>query len=492
MSHRNDGMIHDAATPAPPSRARPSDDATLRAFVAALGPGGVIAGDGDRTGYEVDWRGKYRGRALAVLRPANVAEVAAVLRICTAEGIAVVPQGGNTGLCGGATPDAGGRQVILSLQRMRALRAIDPAGATITCEAGMTLAEAQGLAEGAGLLLPISIASEGTATVGGAVATNAGGLNVLHYGSMRGMVLGVEAVLPDGSLWSDLGGLRKDNTGYAVSQLLTGSEGTLGVVTAACLALCPRPSGHTTFLAGLDDPAQALTLLAALRGASAEAVTAWELISTVSADILRSEPPHLTLPLARAHRWYLLGEVSHFGAVADAQDATLDRLAALCDGLGIDDIVQATSQTQRTALWALREGISMAERSLGPSLKHDVSVSPGRVAGLAVALVDECAELVPGLRLNVFGHVGDGNLHINVLPLERGVALPEGVATAVTRHIYDRTHDAGGSFSAEHGVGQAKLAEMQRYKSPDHLRILRAIKAALDPQGLMNPGKVLP
>jgi FAD/FMN-containing dehydrogenase len=492
MSQRNDGMIHDAGTSATLPFAAAKGDDIMQAFSAVLGPAGMVADDAGRAPYETDWRGKYHGRSLAVLRPADTAQVAAVMRICAHHGIAIVPQGGNTGLCGGATPNTAGRQIILSLQRMRRLRSIDAEGASITCEAGMPLAEAQGHAEAAGLLLPISIASEGTATVGGAVATNAGGLNVLHYGSMRGMVLGVEAVLPDGSLWSDLGGLRKDNTGYAVSSLLTGSEGTLAVVTAACLALSPRPSGHTTFLAGLDDPGQALAMLSALRAGAAEAVTAWELFSTVSADILRSEPPHLTLPLARAHGWYLLGEVSHFGPPSDAQAATLERLANLCDDLGLDDIVQATSQAQRASLWALREGISTAERSLGPSLKHDVSVSPGRVAGLATALVSECADLVPGLRLNVFGHVGDGNLHINALPLERGVAMPDRVADAVTRHIYDRTHDAGGSFSAEHGVGQAKRAEMLRYKPPDHLRVLRAIKSALDPQGLMNPGKVLP
>ncbi len=469
-----------------------SDQAVLTEFLAVLGQAGVIAAPADRAVHEVDWRGTYRGQALAVLRPASTDEVAAIVAICAREGIAIVPQGGNTGLCGGATPDAAGRQVILSLHRMRRLRSLDAAGASMICEAGMPLAQAQAHAQAAGLLLPISIASEGTATVGGAVATNAGGLNVLHYGSMRGLVLGVEAVMADGSLWSDLGGLRKDNTGYAVSALLTGSEGTLGIVTAACLALSPRPTGHTTFLCGLDTPEKALAALAALRIRSAEPVTAWELFSAVSADILRTEPPHLPIPLARAHPWYLLGEVSHFGQAEREGDTVLDKLADVCDGLGIDDVVQAASEAQRASLWALREGISTAERAMGPSLKHDVSVAPARVADLAMALAVECGALVPGLRMNIFGHVGDGNLHINALPLHHGVPLPRDVAARVTRHVYDRVHQAGGSFSAEHGVGQAKLDEMRRYKSADHLRILRAIKTALDPRGLMNPGKVLP
>lgn len=475
----------DLGSPAP-------DVAFLGALADIVGPGHVIRDDKGRAGFEVDWRGRYRGQALAVVAPPDTAALAEVVRLCRGAAVAVVPQGGNTGLCGGATPDASGRQVIISLQRMTRLRSLDAEDAEMVCEAGMPLAAAQAHAADAGLLLPLSIASEGSATIGGTVATNAGGVNVLHYGSMRRLVLGVEAVLPDGSVWSDLGGLRKDNTGYAISALLAGSEGTLGIITAASLALSPRPSAHLTFLAGLPDLALAGAALADLRRRTGEAITAWEVFSDTAADLLAAEGPRLGLPLAARHPWYLLGELSLFGAAEPRQAAALDDLADTCAALGLEDIVPASSEAQRAALWALREGITEAERAFGPSLKHDIAVRPSRIAEVAVGLERACAALDPGLRMNIFGHVGDGNLHVNALPLERGKPMPEALATAVTRLIYDRTHAAGGSFSAEHGIGQAKCAEMTRYKDPAALRLMRQIKQALDPDGLFNPGKVLP
>ena len=464
----------------------------LHALGRIVGGGHVIADSPGRAGFDSDWRGVFRGRSLAVVAPADAAQLADVVRLCAGRGLAVVPQGGNTGLCGGATPDTSGRQIVVSLRRMTGLRRLDAEDAVMVCEAGMPLATAQAHAADAGLLLPVSIASEGSATIGGAIATNAGGVNVLYYGSMRRFVLGVEAVLPDGSLWSDLGGLRKDNTGYDVSALLAGSEGTLGIITAAALALAPRPSGHLTFMAGLQDLAQASAALAVLRARTGEAITAWEVFSATSADLLGNEGPRLSLPLARSHPWYLLGELSLFGAAEARQDAALEDLAAVLDGLEVEDVIPATSGNQRLALWALREGISEAERAFGPSLKHDISVRPSRIAAFAMQLSEDCARLDPRLRMNIFGHVGDGNLHVNALPVARGEPLPDRLADAVTRLIYDATHAAGGSFSAEHGIGQLKRAEMTRYKDAATLRVMEQIKAALDPEGLFNPGKVLP
>jgi FAD/FMN-containing dehydrogenase len=468
------------------------DPAFLGALADIVGPKHVIHDARGREGFEVDWRGRYRGQALAVVAPPHTAALAEVVRLCARAGVAMVPQGGNTGLCGGATPDASGRQVIISLRRMTRLRSLDADDAILVCEAGMPLAAAQDHAAAQGLLLPLSIASEGSATIGGTIATNAGGVNVLHYGSMRRLVLGVEAVLPDGGIWSDLGGLRKDNTGYAVSALLAGSEGTLGIITAASLSLAPRPSAHLTFLAGVSDLSQATAALADLRRRTGEAITAWEVFSDIAVDLMAQEAPRHGLPLGGRHPWYLLGELSMFGTAAARQAVALEDLAETCAALGIEDIVTAGSEAQRAALWALREGITEAERTFGPSLKHDIAVRPSRIAEVAAGLARGCAMLHPGLRMNIFGHVGDGNLHVNALPIERGAAMPETLATAVTRLIYDQTHAAGGSFSAEHGVGQAKCAEMARYKDPAALCLMNRIKAALDPEGLFNPGKVLP
>lgn len=467
-----------------------------RAFLAAVaeivGDKAVLTEPDDRAPFEADWRGIHSGTALAVISPKTTQEVACVVRLCARHRIALIVQGGNTSLCAGASPDSSGHQIILNLRRMRQLRSIDADNACMICEAGMPLAEAQDHAAEAGLLFPLSIASEGSATIGGTISTNAGGLNVLHYGTMRRLVLGVEAVLADGTIWSDLRQLRKDNTGYPISSLLAGAEGTLGIITAASLSLSPRPSGYTTVMVGLDDPAQAMEALRKVRQRTGEAVTAWELFNHVSAGILAEEPVCKTLPLARAHPWYLLGELSNFGSDAARGDDLIEALASVFDAMGLDDAVPAQSDAQRADLWGLREAITEAERACGTSLKHDVSVPISAIAGLAQDMTTACADLDPALRLNVFGHVGDGNLHVNVLPLERGKPIPSKLAQAVSRLIYDKTHAAGGSFSAEHGVGQTKLAEMTRYKDPAALVAMRRIKAALDPDNLLNPGRLLP
>lgn len=465
-------------------------NAIVEGLAKIIGDDRVLSAAADRAPYETDWRGKYRGLCLAVVQPANTHEVAKVVEFCVRHGVPIVPQGGNTGLCAGATPDGSGAQIVLSLMRLRNLRAIDAEDGHMVCEAGMPLAEAQGHAEAAGLILPLSIASEGTATIGGVVATNAGGVNVLHYGSTRQLLLGLEAVLPDGTIVSRLAPLRKDNTGYDIVSLLAGSEGTLGIVTAATLALSPKPSGYTTFLAGLSDVRQARAALRAVRALAVGMTTSWELFSAVSAELLMQLPTAVPLPLTQGHEWYLLGEISHFAS--DSDSGVLEALAEVFAKQDIDDVVVAASGQQRADLWMIRETISEAERAAGPTLKHDIAVAPSKIDGFVKALLPACRAIDPEVRINIFGHVGDGNLHVNVLPRERGRALADDEQERFSTCIYDLTHAHGGSFSAEHGIGQQKLAQMARYKSLAELNLMRTIKGSLDPRGLMNPGKVLP
>lgn len=468
------------------------DQALIAALAAIVGETAVLNTLEAKAPFETDWRGCYSGTAIAVVCPKTTEEVSRVVRLCADAKTPIIVQGGNTSLCAGATPDTSGTQIILSLHRMRQLRMMDAGNACMIVEAGMVLAEAQDLATQSNLLFPLSIASEGSATVGGAISTNAGGVNVLHYGTMRALVLGVEAVLADGSIWSDLRQLRKDNTGYSISSLLSGAEGTLGIITAASIALSPKPTGYTTFLVGLNEPAEAMDALGRVRQMTGEPVTAWEVFNHVSSEILAASPVCKSVPLSRSHPWYLLGELSNFGGDAATNDPLLEALAANLEAMGLDDAVPAMSIAQRDELWALRDGITEAERACGTSLKHDISVATSKITQLVEDLTADIAKLNPALRLNIFGHVGDGNLHVNVLPLRRGVPIETDLAEAATRMIYDRTQDAGGSFSAEHGVGQTKRAEMARYKDVVALATMRRIKTALDPENLLNPGRLLP
>lgn len=465
-----------------------SKEAIVQGLVEIVGENRVLTNAADRASYELDWRGKYQGLCLAVVQPADTDEVSKVVGFCARHKVPMVPQGGNTGLCAGATPDTSGAQIVLSLERLRNLRTVDIDDSHIICGAGMPLAEAHNHAEAAGLLLPLSIASEGTATIGGVVATNAGGVNVLHYGSTRQLLLGLEAVLPDGTIVSRLAPLRKDNTGYDIVSLLAGSEGTLGIVTAATLALSPRPSGYTTFLAGLSDIRQARAALRAVRSIPSGIATSWELFSAVSADLLMQLPTAIPLPLMESHEWYLLGEISHFGN----DSGVLEALAEVLTEQGMDDVVVAASGQQRADLWVIREAISEAERVAGPTLKHDIAVAPSKIDEFVKILLSASGDIDSTLKINIFGHVGDGNLHVNVLPRERGCALTDDEQERYSTCIYDLTHNFGGSFSAEHGIGQQKLKQMARYKSPAELKLMHTIKRSLDPLGLMNPGKVLP
>ena len=438
----------------------------------------------------VEPRGLYQGKALALVRPASAKEVAAIAALCDKARIAIVPQGGNTGLVGGQTPDGSGEQIILSTQRLRAIREVDPDADVMICEAGVTLAEAQAAALAVDRLFPLSLASEGTCTIGGNVSTNAGGVTVIAYGNTRDLVTGVEAVLAGGRVVNALSKLRKDNTGYDVKSLFIGAEGTLGVVTAASLRLFPNPKARATAFVGLASPRRALELLGVSRERLGGGVTSFELVSrmahdmTVGAGLARG-------PVEGAHPWYVLMEASSQSphgldqAFAETLEIAFER------GI-VEDAAIAASLEQRHEFWRLRESIPEAQVREGGSIKHDVSVAVGAVP----AFIDEATRAIeafePGARVVAFGHLGDGNIHFNVSQpvgadkasfLARWDAM-NGVVHAIGARL-------GGSFSAEHGVGQLKRGLLARTKDPASLDVMRRIKAALDPNGVMNPGKIL-
>ena len=442
--------------------------------------------------YLTDWRGRYTGTALAVVLPADTAQVAAVVQACVAVGVPIVPQGGNTGLCGGATPLADGNAVVVNLSRLRQIRSVDPANNAITVDAGVTLADVQAAADGAGRLFPLSLASEGSCEVGGVISTNAGGVQVLRYGNTRELVLGLEVVLPDGQIWNGLRALRKDNTGYDLKHLFIGAEGTLGIITAATLKLFAKPRQTVTAWLAVASPAAAVELLSRLLSVAGDRVTAFELISRPSLDLVLQHIPGARDPLPQAHPWYVLVELTDtlisvdLAAVLEAELA-----AAITDGAVLDGTV-AASQAQATALWSLRENISEAQKREGVSIKHDIAVPVSAIPEFldrAGAALEAC---YPGLRIVAFGHVGDGNLHYNQSRPHRDenaafIARTEEVG----RVVHDLVHELGGSISAEHGIGQLKRALLPAYKPAVELDLMHRIKYVLDPRGLMNPGKVL-
>ena len=471
---------------------RPIPGRLFDALQAALGSAGLLTDPADVAPYLVDWRGAHGGTAPAILRPANTAEVAAAMRLCHGERVALVPQGGNTGLCGGAVPDGSGSQLVLSLGRLRTIRGIDPVDDTITVEAGVVLQDVQEAATAAGRLFPLSLGSEGSCTVGGNLATNAGGTGVLRYGMMRDLTLGLEVVLPDGRVWDGLRALRKDNTGYNLTQLFVGSEGTLGVITAAVLKLFPATPRRATAWIALSEAAAAVDLLGLLRERAGTALSAFELMSRQALDMVLAHVPAARDPFTDAHAWYGLVELA-----APESDATLEE--SLESVLGeaferglVKDAVLAGSPAQRRSLWALRDGISEAQNHEGPSLKHDVAVPIRALPDFLHATSSAIELVVPGIRLVTYGHVGDGNLHHN-LSKPVGANDSEFLAHAdeLARTLYDHVAAAGGSISAEHGLGTAKRDAAAGYKSAVELDIMRAVKAGLDPHGLMNPGKVL-
>ncbi len=457
-------------------------DARLQsAFAALIGDRNVLSSAQDTAPYTEDWRRQYRADALCVLRPVSTAEVAALVGLCAHEGIAVVPQGGNTGLCGGSVPTGARPEVVISLSRMNCIRDIDALNDTMTVEAGCVLAVIQRAADEAGRLFPLSLAAQGSCQIGGNLSTNAGGVNVLRYGNAREQVLGLEVVLPDGRVWDGLRALRKDNTGYDLKQLFIGAEGTLGVITAAVLKLYPKPTASATAWVAVQSPARAVALLAQLRRHVGERISAFELVSRRCLEAVLKHAPAMRDPLLRAHPWYVLVEIADAGEEA-ALAAQVEQALAECSKL-VDDAVLASSTSQSQALWKIRETIPEAQFS---NVKHDVSVPVSKVPELIARAGSALESAFPGAPVYAFGHIGDGNIHYNVgdqaLLARRG---------EVNRLVYDAVASLGGSISAEHGLGQLKREEIARYKAPLELELMRALKRALDPQGLMNPGKVL-
>lgn len=457
----------------------------------ALGAKYVLDAQDAIKAYLVEERDLYQGACALVLRPGTTAEVAEAVRLCAEHNVAIVPQGGNTGLCGGAVPVDG--QVILSLTRLDRVRDVDPVNLTITVEAGCTLARVQEAAEQADAMFPLSLPSEGTCQIGGNLSTNAGGTGVLRYGNARELVLGIEAVLADGRVWNGLRRLRKNNTGYDLKHLFVGSEGTLGVITAAVLKLFPRPRDVRTAMAGVKTPADALTVLTRARKVSGDQVTAFELAPRIGMEMVIRHIPNCADPFTEPHPYYALIELSSSREDADLQSAMENLLeAALTDDL-IQDAVIAASGDQRNALWRIREYVGEAQKHDGASIKHDVAVPVSRTPEFLARATEAVEKEMPGVRVVAFGHLGDGNIHYNLsqpVGADKQTFLDQW--ERMNRIVHDIVLELDGSFSAEHGIGRLKLGEMAHYKDPLEMDLMRRIKAVLDPKGLLNPGKVLP
>ncbi|MBV8237464.1 MAG: FAD-binding oxidoreductase [Sphingomonas sp.] len=443
--------------------------------------------------WETDWRGRWHGHAALLLAPTSTAEVAAIVAAAAAHRVPLVPQGGNTSMVGGATPPADGGAAILSLRRMNAIRSLGAEAGLAVVDAGVILAELHAAAATVGMRFPLSLGAKGSATVGGLVSTNAGGTQVLRFGTMRGLVAGLEVVLPDGQIHDGLAALKKDNRGYDLTQLLIGGEGTLGVVTAATVRLVPAVAARTVAWVGLADPAAALTLLRRFQRAS-EDVESFELLPAESLDAVLRHIPGTRAPLSGAHRWHALIEVTAAHDAREAPAAIVEHVlgAALADGL-VADATIAASEAQADAFWRIRESISEAERATGPAAQHDISVPIEAMPRFMIEAAAACEARFPGTRASGFGHLGDGNVHFHVRApagADRTRWLAQ-EAPVVTQFVDDLVVAAGGSISAEHGIGQMKLGELERLSSPARMGALRAIKAALDPHNIMNPGKLV-
>jgi FAD/FMN-containing dehydrogenase len=456
-----------------------------------LGSDAVLTEPSETEGFEIDHRRLYRGRALAVLLPRSVEQIATLVRWCNLQRIALVPQGGNTGYCGGATPDESGSQLVLSLRRLNRIREIDAANFSMTVEAGCVLATIQQAAEAAERYFPLSLGSEGSCQIGGNLATNAGGLNVVRFGMTRDLVLGIEAVLPDGSVLGGLKSLRKDNTGYDLKSLLIGAEGTLGIITAATLKLWPRMRSRATALLALSDPDGVISLLGLLREAAGERLSSFELLPRIAIELTARFVEGVRDPLDRPYPWYILCELTSSGE--EPLDELLQQtLSTAIERSLVLDAVFATSERVRAAFWHLREHVPEAQRRAGPSLKHDISVPVASLPQFIREASQWVREQVPEGVLVCYGHAGDGNLHFNINRID-GASSEAFLARepAIRRAIHDLVARYHGSISAEHGIGRLKREELARYASPVALATMRAIKRALDPNGIMNPGKLL-
>ena len=464
---------------------------TLRATV---GPAHVLA-EGDLTAWEQDWRRRARGKALAVVRPGSTAEVAAVVRACAQAGTSIVPQGGNTGLSVGSTPDASGTQVVLSLARLNAVRAIDKDNLTLTVEAGCILQNVQAAAAQAGLLFPLSLAAEGSCTIGGNLGTNAGGTQVVRYGNARELCLGLEVVTPQGEMWHGLKGLRKDNTGYDLRDLFIGSEGTLGVITAATLKLFPQPAASLTAWAAVPSMEAAVRLLGLAHQHLGAGLTGFEVMGRFALSLVAKHMPQLRVPFMEREDvpYCVLLENADSESEAHARARFETLLETAFEDGCVQDAVVAESLAQAHGLWHIRESIPLAQAEEGLNIKHDISVPISRIPAFCEYTDALLAREIPGVRLVNFGHLGDGNLHYNVQTPEGSDARAflRDQETHVNHLVYEAVARFGGAFSAEHGVGGLKVAELEKYQPPVALGMMRAIKQALDPQGIMNPGRVL-
>jgi FAD/FMN-containing dehydrogenase len=483
-------MTHPAITPPRPA----ASDVFLAEAAQLLGPRGLTTDPERMDTWLTDWRGRYTGRALALASPGSTAEMAALVKLCATHGVPIVPQGGNSGMVGGATPDASGTAVLLSLRRMDAIRQLDPEAGQVVCEAGVILQHLHDAAEAAQMRFPLTLGGKGSATIGGLISTNAGGTQVLRHGTMRAAVLGLEAVLADGAVLDLMTPLKKDNRGFDLKQLLIGSEGTLGIVTAATLRLLPAPVGRVIAWVGLGGIVEARTLLGRTERALGEALEGFEVVPAHCLASVLAHQPQARAPLAERHAWNALIEcVSPKHDSAALREALEGALAeALEDGL-IADAVIAANDTQAEAFWQLRDGISAAERAIGPAMQHDIAVPVERMPEFILAAIPVIEAEFPGTRAVAFGHLGDGNVHFHVLAPQgavRGV-WEEAAGKVVSARVHDLVCQWGGSISAEHGIGQMKVDELARLHDPVALAVMAQVKRALDPANLLNPGKLL-
>ena len=463
----------------------------LAALADIVGQKNVLTGD-ELAPYLTDWRNMATGKAQCAVRPGSTAEVAAVVKACAAQDVPVVTQSGNTSLVGGATPDDSGKAVILLMARLNKIRALDADNATITVEAGMILQNLQAAARDAGFLFPLSLAAEGSCMIGGNLATNAGGTQVLRYGNMRDLTLGLEVVCADGEIWDGLRGLRKDNTGYDLRDLFIGSEGTLGIITAATLKLFPQPAAKCTAMLALSSVDNAVAVLRRARKAFDTALTGYELMAGVCLDMVNLCFPQQKLPFAEKPAWYALLEISDSEGEEHARGMFEAMLGEAFEAGEIDDAVIAENLTQSKDLWHLRESITLAQAQAVKSIKHDISVPVSNMVSFIEKTDAELQAKFPGLLNMTFGHLGDGNLHYNVGSSDRftGDDLMKNY-DAIYNLVHDNAHAHQGSISAEHGIGSFKIDELPRYKAPRELDLMKRIKAAFDPANILNPGKVL-
>ncbi|HEX8191906.1 MAG TPA: FAD-binding oxidoreductase [Allosphingosinicella sp.] len=462
-----------------------------------LGPKGYTDAAEDLAPWLTDWRRRYSGAAAALLSPASTEDVAEIVRLAAEAHVAIVPQGGNSSMVAGAIPDESGGALLLSLRRMNRIRSLDADANLAVAEAGVILSSLHDTALAAGRRFPLSLGAKGNATIGGLVSSNAGGTQVLRFGTMRGLVQGIEAVLPDGSAWNGLSPLKKDNRGYDLKHLLIGGEGTLGVVTAASLKLVPAVAARAVAWVGVEAPDAALKLLRHCERAMGDAVEAFELVPKSALDLVLKHVAGTRAPLSGAHPWNVLIETTAPAGAPEPEPALVDALrSAFSLGLATDAAI-AASEAQAEAFWRLRDSISEAEQKDGVAAKHDISVEVAKMPGFIVEAARAVESRFPGTRVNAFGHLGDGNVHFNVrapagLSRDEAPDWLAGEAARITARVHDLVTAAGGSISAEHGIGQMKIAELARLADPARLAAMRAIKKALDPAGIMNPGKLVP